>query len=53
MKEVFDSKVRYRTGLNEQIHFWIDTWAGDKPLALQFPDLFGAPMTIEPWSAAV
>lgn len=33
-------KIRYPIGSRNRTLFWLDTWVGDLPLAIPFPDLY-------------
>ena len=36
----FVAYVDFEVGIGDRIHFWIDTWCGDRPLKDVFPDLY-------------
>ena len=38
--EVFKSFVRFDVRNGVRVFFWHDTWCGDQPLKVQFPNLF-------------
>ena len=38
--EEFCSHISFQIGSGDHVFFWLDTWVGDRPLAMQFPDLF-------------
>lgn len=40
IKEAFIATIRFRVRTGEKMHFWLDAWLGDRPLAIQVPDLF-------------
>lgn len=39
IKDAFAGSIRYRVGSNNRVLFWHDTWAGNRPLVVQFLDL--------------
>jgi hypothetical protein len=41
VKADFFDRGSFEVGNGEQTRFWEDKWLGDKPLAQQYPSLFG------------
>ena len=40
VKEDFFNRGAFKVGNGSSTRFWEDTWLGDKPLAVQYPNLF-------------
>jgi hypothetical protein len=40
VKEEFFSRGNFKIGNGQSMRFWEDTWLGDAPLAIQYPDLY-------------
>lgn len=40
IKNAFAGSIKYWVGSSNKVLFWHDTWVGDRPLAVQFPNLY-------------
>lgn len=39
-RESFSEAIGYSVGTKEKILFWLESWVGERPLAVEFPLLF-------------